>query len=71
MVAKLKNTFWGVQHDDGHSTTYGFGPIERAQVSGPKFCKRPEDMTYEGSHYVEELREATLRKTVKTIIYDV
>jgi len=47
---------WGVAWEDGHSTSYGWIAPEDAPIHNPEFCKRPEDVTYKNSHYVEELR---------------
>lgn len=71
VVAELNGKFWGIQYEDGHSTSYGFGSISKAIISNPKFCKRPEDMTWKGSHYMKELRESKLRKVAKTTTYRV
>lgn len=71
VVVEKNGKFWGVQYEDGHSTSYGFGPIENAGIHNPEFCKKPTDVTYRGSHYVEELSTATLRPVVKTVIFEV
>jgi hypothetical protein len=46
VVSELNGKFWGVQSDSGGSTSYGFGPIEKAIVSTPKHCSKPTDMTW-------------------------
>ena len=71
VVAEFEGKFWGIQYEDGHSTSCGFGPINNAAISDPKYCKRPEGMTYANSHYLKELKKATLRKVVRTTVYEV
>ena len=70
VVAELNGRFWGCLYEDGHSTSYGFGDISTAIISDPKYCKHPTDMTYEGSHYIKELRKAKLKKVTKTSTYE-
>ena len=47
VVAEYNGRFWGTQYEDGHSTSYGYGPIEKARVSDPEYCKKPTDMTWD------------------------
>ena len=70
VVAELNGKFFGVQYEDGHCTSYGFGEIEKAGVSDPEFCKRPEDKTYSGSPYVEQLRKSKLVNVKITTTYE-
>lgn len=51
---------WGVAGADGHSTAYGWIAPEDAPIHNPAYCKRPEDVTYQGSPYIAELRTGTL-----------
>lgn len=50
VVAELEGSYWGVQEEDsggpGPWKAWGFGPIQKAHVSDPRYCKNPEDMTY-------------------------
>lgn len=72
VVAELGGKFWGIQYEDGHSTEYAFGPVEKAKVSDPKYCHKPEDLTYEGDTYNRpKLAKATLRRIVITTVYEV
>lgn len=71
VVAELNGRFWGIQYEDGHSTSCGFGKISKAMIGDPKYCKGPEDMTFKGSHYVKELRKAKLRTIKRTTTYEV
>lgn len=71
VVAELNGKYWGIQYEDGRSTSCGFGPIEKADIRDPKYCEKPTDMTYRGSHYVGELRKSTLRRVSKVTIYEV
>lgn len=59
-VIQYGDKFWGTQYADGHSTSEGYGPIEKAKIVNPKYCLRPEDATYRGSHYVKELRKGKI-----------
>jgi hypothetical protein len=44
---------------------------EDAPIHDPKYCKKPEDVTYRNSDYVEELRTGKLVYVVRTtkVIY--
>jgi hypothetical protein len=59
-VIEKGGKYWGVQYEDGHSTTYGYGPIENASFHDRRYCKRPEDATYRGSYLIPKLREGRL-----------
>lgn len=60
--------YWGKLYEDGHSTSFGYGNIGAANIADPEFCKRPQDMTYSGSHYVDELKRGKLVKIRRRII---
>lgn len=51
---------WGIVYEDGQVTEFGWIDPEDAPIHNPDFCKRPTDVTYEGSPYIEELRTAEL-----------
>ena len=51
---------WGTVYADGHSTSYGWIAPEDAQLHNPKFCKKPEDVTYRDSPYIAKLRTGKL-----------
>lgn len=51
---------WGQTYADGHSTSYGWMDPEDAPIHDPKYCKRPTDVTWAGSHYAKELMTASL-----------
>lgn len=57
---------WGVVYSDGHSTSYGWMNPEDAPIHDPKYCKSPSDVTWEGSHYVEELLTGRLVPVIRT-----
>lgn len=63
---------WGCVYEDGHSTSYGWMDPESAPIHDPKFCTKPTDVTYAGSHYISELSTAKLvmveRTTTVTIL---
>ena len=60
VVITLNDLYWGIQYEDGQSTCYDWGPIENAEISDPKYLKKPEDATYKNSHYMKELRKGTI-----------
>ena len=51
---------WGITYEDGHSTSYGWMAPEDAPIHDPRYCKKPEDVTYRESHYIAELRTGKL-----------
>lgn len=56
----LGNHAWGVVYADGQSTSYGWCPMvdtEKVKLSNPKYLTKPEDETYQGSHYIPELKK--------------
>ena len=59
---------WGKTYEDGHSTVYGWMNPESAPIHNPEFCTKPTDVTWNGSHYTDELSTAKLvhveRRTV-------
>jgi hypothetical protein len=60
-VMVMKNgKAWGKTYEDGHETNYGWMAPEDAPIHDPKFCKRPIDVTYTGSHYAKELSTGKL-----------
>jgi hypothetical protein len=56
---------WGVAYEDGHSTEYGWVDPAEAKISDPRYCKRPKDMTYRGSHLEKELSTGEIVKVVR------
>jgi len=46
---------WGKIYEDGRETNYGWMDAAYAEISNPEFCKKTSDVTYKGSHYIEEL----------------
>ena len=60
-VMVMKNgKAWGIVYKDGHSTAYGWIAPEDANISDPKYCKQPIDLTYKGSYLEDELRTGRL-----------
>lgn len=51
---------WGITYKDGYSTSYGWIEPEDAPIHDPEFCKNPTDVTWQGSHYVDELKTGKL-----------
>lgn len=69
-VAELDGKFFGIQYADGQSTSYGFGPIEKAHFS-ENTDLGPVGITWKGSPYVEELKKATFVHVRKTETYEI
>jgi len=60
-VMVMKNgKAWGVAWKDGGSTAYGWISPEDAEIHDPKYLKKPEDVTYQNSLYINELRTAQI-----------
>ena len=63
---------WGKIYEDGPSTSYGWMEPDRAPIHDPKYCTKTTDVTYEDSHYTNELRTGELvaveRVTTVTIV---
>lgn len=51
---------WGVVYEDGHSTAYGWMAPEDAPIHNPDYCKKPSDVTYRDSPYINELNTGEL-----------
>ena len=73
VVAEYNGKFWGVQYADGHCTSKDFGDFENAEISNPKYCTKPTDMTWNPqntngyNHEYELLKKAKLVRVKKTI----
>ena len=75
-VMVMKNgKAWGIEYEDGHSTSYGWIDPTKAPIHNPKHCTKTTDVTYSGSHYIKELKTGKLvmveRKTIVTIYKDI
>jgi len=67
-VMLMKNGLaWGIIHDDGRSTSYGWMAPEEAPIHNPEFCKRPSDVTYKGDYNMGEIKKGRLVRVVRTI----
>lgn len=69
VVAELNGKYWGIQYQDSHATSYGWGEIEKATVSNSAFCNNPTDMTYKNSPHFTELSKARLVEIEIETIY--
>jgi len=66
-VMVMKNgKAWGITHEDGHSTSYGWMEPESAPISDPRYCNKPTDVTYRNSPYIQELSTAKIVKVERT-----
>jgi len=55
-VMVMKNgKAWGKTYADGQATEYGWMDAESAPIHDPKYCKKPTDVTCNGSPYTKEL----------------
>ena len=69
VVAEYNGKYWGTQYEDGYGTSKDFGEFDKAEISDPKHCKKPTDLTY-GYGYnpdFDKLSKARLVKVKKTI----
>ena len=46
VAAEYNGKFWGIQYDDGNITHKDFGPLDKADISDPKYCSKPTDLTH-------------------------
>lgn len=73
VVAEYNGKFWGTQYEDAKYKSKDFGEFDKAQISNPKFCKKPTDMTWNPKNTngfnpeYEQLKKARLLKVRKTI----
>jgi hypothetical protein len=56
---------WGIIYEDGRSTEYGWMAVESAPIHDPEYCKKPTDVTYQGSYLIPRLQEGKLVKVVR------
>ncbi len=70
MVMKDGNA-WGETYADGHSTSYGWMRPEDAPIHDPRFCTKPTDVTYAGSHYIKELEKGKVVKVERLITVNI
>jgi hypothetical protein len=57
---------WGVTYRDGQSTSYGWIEPEDADISDPRFCTKPTDLTYKNSPYIEQLNQGKIVSVTRT-----
>lgn len=62
---------WGITYADGRETCYGWLDPSKAELSDPRFVKKPTDLTYKGSRHVKELSTARVSKVTRTVIVQV
>jgi hypothetical protein len=69
VAAESNGLYWGCQRaggGHGEGDVMGFGPLENARISNPRYCRHPIDMTYKGSSDERELAKARLVPVIKT-----
>ena len=62
---------WGIKYQDGQSTEYGWIDPESAPIHDPRFCKRPEDVTWEASPHEKELKTGQVVKVKRTTTLEI
>lgn len=71
VVAVIDGKGWGVEFNDGHTSSYNFVNLNNAEISNPKYCKKPEDKVHKGHHYERILMNSKLVKVRRTIITEI
>jgi hypothetical protein len=61
---------WGVEYEDGHSTSYGWIDPCDAPIHNPEFCTSVTDVAYAGSPYIQELLTGKLVRVKRTTIVE-
>lgn len=71
VAVEWQGRYWCEAHHGGHGEGMfsGWGPIERARISDPRYCRRPIDMTYRGSPDEAELSKGRMVRVTKTVTY--
>lgn len=68
VVAEYNGKYWGIQDYD----TTGFGDIEKASISNPKYCRKPTDKTSKNCvSDFNDLSKAKLVSVKKTITTEI
>lgn len=73
VVAELNGKYWGFQHGDRQYTVNDFGDFMHAEISNPKYCKKPTDKTWNPNNSdrynpdYDKLLKAKLVKVRKTV----
>lgn len=73
-VMVMKNgKAWGCIESGGHGygSSYGWMDVESAPIHNPKYCKKPTDVTYERSPYIQELLTAKLVVVKRTTTVEI
>jgi hypothetical protein len=67
-VMVMKNgKAWGKDYEDGHITSWGWIPPDRAPIHDPEWCQDVTDVTWEDSPYIEELKTGKLVEVERRI----
>jgi hypothetical protein len=64
MIVK-NNKAWGVVYEDGPSSGYGWVSPETGTLYDERSTIKPTDVTYQGSSYIKELKNAEVIKVVR------
>ena len=60
VVAELNGEYYHEYEYDRQATIRGFGPIEKARIADPAYCKTPSSMCYSGHPIQDRLQNARL-----------
>jgi hypothetical protein len=67
VVIEYKGKYWGTVYEDGQCHEDGWVKLEKAGIHDPRFLKKPEDTTYNGSPDIRELQKGRLIPIKRTI----
>lgn len=63
---------WGITHEDGHTTSYGWMDPQLAPIHDPKYCKKPTDAPCRTSQsYAKELEGAKVVPVRRVVTVEV
>lgn len=71
MVMNSEGKAWGVTHEDGRSRSEGWMPAVLAPIHDPRYCKRPEDVTYSSDPNRKRIRKGKLVHVTRTTSLEV
>jgi hypothetical protein len=60
VMVMLNGKAWGIEYNDGRSTSYGWISPEDAILSDPRFLTEPWHLTYRNSPYIKELQKGKI-----------
>ena len=77
-VIKLKGSndmYWGTERADAEITVKKYGPVDRADIVDPKYCKKPTDNTWHRENDynpdIRDLENGEIKRIIITTVYQV